>query len=511
MAHCREGSPARSYTVVPIGPRRSRPLDVQERLYLSVRRSPINELHNTALTRSAGHDRVSSVERIVDRPTVLVVDDDHEFVEAASLLANARQFEASSAHTLSGARLALGSRPYDLVLMDVGLPDGSGLELLDEIRSSGSAVAVVTGSDVGEMAARDANVLVGDYVLKPLSGSRLDEILSKAYRTWHLRSHQVAPAPNGFIGTSRAMQSVYEQIQKVGPTDVSVLLIGESGTGKEIAAQALHANSNRSGPFVAVNCGAVAPELLASHLFGHERGSFTGAVRQHKGHFEQADGGTVFLDEITEMPMALQAHLLRVLETRRITRVGGSGEQAVDVRVVAATNRDPMKAIDVGQLRADLFFRLGEFCLALPPLRERDNDAVLIAESIVQQLNARYGTNKRLDPTASACVRNYSWPGNVRELRNLVHRGHLLSSDDVVRIACAKNRALSGNDPTLVSFRVGTSLGEVEREMMLRTLAHFRGDKVKAAQALGVSAKTIYNHLARQQTAVDGALRSSDG
>ncbi len=445
----------------------------------------------------------------MERPTVLVVDDDREFVEAASLLANARQFDACSAHSLSGARLALESRPYDLVLMDVGLPDGSGLELLDEIRSSGSAVAVVTGTEMGEMAAHAANVLVSDYVLKPLTGSRLDEILARAYRTWHLRGNVASTfVPAGFIGTSAAMRWVYEQIQKVGPTDVSVLLVGESGTGKEVAAQALHDRSNRGGPFIAVNCGAVSPELLASHLFGHERGSFTGAVRQHKGHFEQADGGTIFLDEITEMPMALQAHLLRVLETRRITRVGGSGERPVDVRVVAATNRDPAKAIDAGQLRADLFFRLGEFCLALPPLRERGDDAVLIAESIVQQLNARYGTSKKLDPTASASLRSYSWPGNVRELRNLVHRGHILSPDNYVRVACATSQALPSSDPMLVSFRVGTPLDEVEREMMLRTLAHFHGDKAKAAHALGVSAKTVYNHLARQQAEVERTLKS---
>lgn len=448
----------------------------------------------------------------MERPSVLVVDDDQEFVEAAQTFAGLREFEASTAHSLSSARAALRDRPFDLVLMDVRLPDGCGLDLVEQIHRSGATVAVVTGTASGEKEARAARLPISDCILKPLNGTRLDALLAAAYRRWHLRNGiDVDEPPPGFIGESPLMRAVYHQIRKVAPTDASVLLVGESGTGKEVAAAAIHDSSGRGGPFVAVNCGAVAQELLASHLFGHERGSFTGAVRQHKGHFEQAQGGTIFLDEITEMPLALQVHLLRVLETRRITRVGGHGEYPVDVRVVAATNRDPLKAIDAGQLREDLYFRLGEFCLLLPPLRERGDDVVLIAQAIVQQLNTRYRANKQLDPASLAALRSYRWPGNVRELRNLVHRAHILAAGDNVWVACPGSRPLPVSDSSVVSFAVGTPLEEMEREMLLRTLAHFRGDKVKTAQALGVSVKTVYNHLARYQNlSLADAVPSAD-
>ena len=435
----------------------------------------------------------------MERPTLLVVDDDHEFVEAARTYAGLCQFEATGAHSLSGARRALARGAYDLVLMDVALPDGSGLDLIEQFRQSGSTVAVVTGSAPAQTGT--ASLPATDYLLKPLSGSRLETLLTDAYERWYLRTGGGAGRPPGFIGDSPAMKWVYHQIRRVAPTDATVLFVGESGTGKEVAARAVHESSGRGGPFVAVNCGAVAHELLASHLFGHERGSFTGAVRQHKGHFEQAEGGTLFLDEITEMPPSLQAHLLRVLETRRITRVGGYGEVAVDVRVVAATNRDPDKAIAAGILREDLYFRLGEFCLSLPPLRERGNDVLQIAQAVLHQLNERYGESKQLDEVCWHSLQNHAWPGNVRELRNLVHRAYIMSSGRKVRVICSPYQPVPAADASLVSFRVGTPLEVVEREMLLRTLKHFRGDKSRTAQALGISVKTVYNHLTRHQDA----------
>ncbi len=434
------------------------------------------------------------------RPSLLVVDDDEGFVEAAVTLAQLHNFDSSAAPSLGAARAAMRRRRFDLVLVDLHLPDGSGFDLVEEMEYPHSPVAVVTGNASIASAARAVRLPVSDYLIKPLERARFDALLERAQAHWLAQQPSAAAAaPCGdFVGTSAAMQSVYRQVRRIAPTAANVLLVGESGTGKELAARAIHDLSGRGGPFVAVNCGAVAPELLASHLFGHERGSFTGAVRQHRGHFEQAQGGTILLDEITEMPAPLQAHLLRVLETRSLIRVGGDTEQALDVRIVAATNRDPEDAMANGRLREDLFFRLGEFVLQLPPLRLRGGDLELIGESLLAGLNRRYGAERRFAAGAWKAVAGYSWPGNVRELRNVVHRAYILSEGAEVELPPLHDAARHRDelDGCLV-FPVGTRLDLIQREMLLRTLAHFGGDKVRTAEALGVSIKTIYNHLAR--------------
>lgn len=433
------------------------------------------------------------------RPTLLVVDDDDGFVEAASALAQLRNFDSCSARSLGAARVATARRRFDLILVDLGLPDGSGFDLVEEIGESRGRVAVVTGNASIASAARAVRLPISDYLVKPLERARFDVLLQQAGAVW---SSQQSAGDAGercgdFVGTSPAMQAVYRQIRRVAPTQANVLLVGESGTGKELAARAIHELSRRSGPFVAVNCGAVAPELLASHLFGHERGSFTGAVRQHRGHFEQAQGGTILLDEITEMPASLQAHLLRVLETRSVIRVGGDSEQALDVRVIAATNRRAEDAMASGQLREDLFFRLGEFVLQLPALRLRGSDIALIGEALLQQFNERYGARKCFAADAWDSVAGYSWPGNVRELRNAVHRAFILDDGAQVRLAPLQDVIRADDVAGCLVFPVGTRLDQMQREMLLRTLQHYSGDKARAAEALGVSVKTIYNHLAR--------------
>ncbi|HSX62692.1 MAG TPA: sigma-54 dependent transcriptional regulator [Tahibacter sp.] len=434
------------------------------------------------------------------RPSLLVVDDDEGFVEAATALAQLRNFESCGAHSLDAARIATQRRRFDLILVDLCLPDGSGFDLVEEIGESRGPVAVVTGNASIATAARAVRLPVSDYLVKPLERSRFDALLEQAQSVWSAQ-YSAGDEVSGcgdFVGDSPAMRAVYRQIRRVAPTHANVLLVGESGTGKELAARAIHDLSGRSGPFVAVNCGAVAPELLASHLFGHERGSFTGAVRQHRGYFEQAQGGTILLDEITEMPPALQAHLLRVLETRSVIRVGGDSEHALDVRVVAATNRRAEEAMAAGQLREDLFFRLGEFVLQLPPLRLRGGDVALIGEAMLQQFNQRYGADKRYAPDAWSGVVDYAWPGNVRELRNAVHRAFILSDGNLVRLAPLRNAASAGADVAgCLVFPVGSRLDRMQREMLLRTLQHYAGDKARAAEALGISVKTIYNHLAR--------------
>lgn len=300
------------------------------------------------------------------------------------------------------------------------------------------------------------------------------------------------------VGESACMRSVFQQIRRVAPSELTVLLEGESGTGKELAAQAIHALSGRQGAFVAINCGAVAPELLASVLFGHERGSFTGAVNEHRGLFEQAGHGTLFLDEVTEMPYALQAHLLRALESGAIRRIGSQRERKVDCRVIAATNRDSRSAMRDGALREDLYYRLSDYPLRLPPLRERPEDIFLLAQYFLAGLNSRHGTARYFARDAEIKLLGHAWPGNVRELKQIVGRAYLLGDDDALRVELPGRPPLGQAERAgSVAFRVGMSFEEVEQRMLRETLRYFDNDKARAAAALGISLKTIYNRLAR--------------
>ena len=434
--------------------------------------------------------------------SLLVVDDDTAFLEAVRDYAQVSRFTATTAASLAQARSALRHQRYDLILVDLGLPDGSGFELLDEVDLADRGhFAIVTGHPSVETAVRAVQLPVLDYLVKPLEPARFKELLDRvaANAAAPRPGLEIASGAGEIFGESASLKDVLRQIRLVAPTDATVLLAGESGTGKELAARAVHDLSGRSGAFVAVNCGAVTAELLASHLFGHERGSFTGAIKQHVGYFEQANGGTLFLDEITEMPLALQVHLLRTLETKSITRVGGTREHEIDVRVVAATNRDPQEAIQNGALRDDLYYRLVEIPLYLPPLRERGNDVILLARLFLARLNARYNASRTFAPESEAELKAYDWPGNVRELKHVVQRAFILSEGDHVRIGPLKRRAVGPveHGENTLTFSVGTSFEEMERWMLLKTLAYFNNDKTRTAEALGISLKTIYNRLAR--------------
>jgi two-component system, NtrC family, response regulator AtoC len=287
----------------------------------------------------------------------------------------------------------------------------------------------------------------------------------------------------------------------VAGTSVTVFLTGESGTGKELVARTVHDLSRRrTRPFLAVNCGAISPHLIESEIFGHERGSFTGAERQHQGFFERAHGGTLFLDEITEMPPALQVKLLRVLETGTFMRVGSATPQETDVRVIAASNRDPVQALAAGDLREDLFYRLNVFPIHLPPLRERREDLPLLVTHFLQDIGQREGSFKRATPAALERLAQYRWPGNVRELRNVLQRAWVMTVGGEVgdqwlpRDVLADPAVNVGNAGT-VEVAVGTTLAEMERQMILATLEHFGHQKERTAAALGVSLKTLYNRL----------------
>jgi DNA-binding NtrC family response regulator len=306
------------------------------------------------------------------------------------------------------------------------------------------------------------------------------------------------------VGRSKAMLEVYDLIARVGPTEATVFITGESGTGKELVAETIHRTSpRREGVLLPVNCGAVSPNLIESELFGHERGSFTGADKLRRGYFERASGGTLFLDEVTEMPLELQVKLLRVLETGTVVRVGGNEPLKVDVRVVAATNRDPEAAVRSGQLREDLYYRLNVFPITLPPLRSRPEDIELLAEHFLTEQNRETGEKKRWSRAALERLRQNSWIGNVRELRNAIQRAYILGDEEIgahaVPAASAESvspsETLEPEARASLRVKVGTSIAEMEQRLILATLELTGGDKRKASEILGVSLKTLYNRL----------------
>ncbi len=319
------------------------------------------------------------------------------------------------------------------------------------------------------------------------------------------------PIERLLIGESAAMDAVRRMIVRVAPTPSAVLICGESGCGKELVAESLHAGSPRAdGPFVAINCGAIPPTLIEAELFGYEKGSFTGASRAHAGVFERADGGTLLLDEVTEMPLDMQARLLRVLETKRVRRVGAGSEIPVDVRVLAATNRSPVEAVEAGHLREDIYYRLAVVLIHLPPLRERTGDIGMLADFFLAELNARHQCGKRFSATMRARLAQYDWPGNVRQLRNAVERAFVLCDDllDVEHDFGAAPVRANGHGAwhgpgagAAITLPIGSSLFDIERAFIVATLEHFNGDKRRAANALGCSVKTLYNklHLYRRQ------------
>jgi DNA-binding NtrC family response regulator len=313
---------------------------------------------------------------------------------------------------------------------------------------------------------------------------------------------QSAPlaAIGSLLGSSPAMQEVFRLIERVGPTEASVLLTGESGSGKELAAKSIHeCSARRDGPFLAINCGAIPAGLIEAELFGYEKGSFTGAVRAHAGVFERAEGGTLLLDEVTEMPLDMQTRLLRVLETRKFYRVGASTELTSDVRVIAATNRCPLQAVQSGQLREDLLYRLAVFPIALPPLRSRGEDVELLAEHFLAELNAQGRTQKRLTALSRMTLKQHSWPGNVRELKNCVERAYILG-DAALELApliqgAGARDGEAASDRERLNIRVGSRIYDMERSLIEATLDYFKGNKRRAADALGCSLKTLYNKL----------------
>jgi len=439
-------------------------------------------------------------------PHALIADDDANFLLPLAELVEREGFTTTVASTLKDARELLRAKSPDLVLIDLYLPDGKGIDLLTDLDpSEPTEVVLITGNASVDTAVEALRMGASHYLTKPLDVARLRTVLAGVLRA-HALYEEVDTLRTelrklgrfgSLVGASPAMQRIYDLISRVAPTNATVLVTGESGTGKELVAETVHTLSRRrKGPFLPINCGAISPTLIESELFGHERGSFTGAERTHRGHFERAAGGTVFLDEVTEMPIELQVKLLRVLETGTLTRIGGERSVPFDARVIAATNRNPEEAVAKGKLREDLLYRLKVFPLHLPPLRERGDDIELLAEHFLGLLNQAEQTSKKFARETLQRLGAHSWPGNVRELKNLIHRAFILADDDI-GADCLPSE-LGGPPAAAAAYlhvKVGISLAEAERRLILATLHECGGDKKRAAEMLRVSLKTLYNRL----------------
>jgi two-component system, NtrC family, response regulator HydG len=439
-------------------------------------------------------------------PRALLVDDEPSHLEAMQALVERAGFTTRTASSLETARKVLEHEGFDVVITDLQLPDGNALDLLPLMEDRPVMdVVLVTGHASVDSAVRALRGGATDYLTKPIDVQRLEKVLAHVKRAARLRGQVGALRDElrrlgrfgRLIGASPAIQSVYDQVLKVARTEATVLVMGETGTGKELVAETLHELSARSeGPFVPMNCGAISPNLIESELFGHEKGSFTGATERRIGCFERADGGTLFLDEVIEMPIELQVKLLRALESGEVQRIGGHSPVKVDVRVVAATNRDPNQAVAEGLLREDLLYRLLVFPIHLPPLRSRGEDLDLIADHFLAQHNRRAGTSKELTRAARERLRTHSWPGNVRELRNVIERAFIMADThvDAECLSLAGASAIAATGEENLGIRVGMSNEEVERILTLATLDHY-GEKKRTAEVLGISLKTLYNRL----------------
>lgn len=431
-------------------------------------------------------------------PHLLIVDDEHDIRELIADIAQEHGFSVAQAGNIKQARIQIERQKPNVVLMDMQLPDGNGIEFWEKLDLPHARVVFITGHSSVDNAVQALRCGAVDYLRKPLRLQRLQAILSEL-KLLHLEGpdRDSTPAFARMVGDSNPMKVLRQHIEKVAPTRATVLLVGESGTGKELAAEAVHlASARRDKPFMPLNCGAISPNLIESELFGHEKGSFTGADRQHKGYFERAHGGTLFLDEITEMPMELQVRLLRVLETGAFMRVGSQEELSGDVRIIAATNRNPETAVKEGALREDLYHRLSVFPLQLPPLRQRGSDVVLLAHHFLAEFNAEHGTSKVFSPHTLSGMQKYSWPGNIRELRNYVYRSYILSDNEIDGAFNAfdlHSRPLSTR--TEISVPIGVPLADANRQLILATLKQCGGVKKAAAEMLGISLKTLYNRL----------------
>lgn len=459
--------------------------------------------------------------------SVMVVDDKELMRDSVGTVLARRGHRVVAVPGGPQALDRLADRGVDVVVTDLQMPGMDGLELLGAIRELDESLPVIFMTAYGtvETAVRALKNGAFDYVTKPFTGDELSLTVERAIEHVRLlRENQLLKVVHGpatpvdagppLLGESRAMNELRDELRRIAESQGTVLIAGESGTGKEVAARFVHVHSpRRSAPFLAVNCAALTPSLLESELFGHEKGSFTGADRLRKGRFELADGGTLLLDEVSEIPPELQAKLLRVLQERSFERVGSSHPIRVDVRVIATTNRDLQREVDAGRFRRDLYFRLDVLPVAMPALRERLDDVPALAAHFLENVAKREGRpRRRLSDAAAELLRRYAWPGNVRELCNVCERAAVLSSDEAIpaelvapwlsRMQAVNGTASSSNGHATNGSELpvcdGTiTLESLERDVILRTLESHRGHRERSARALGIGVRTLGLKLRR--------------
>jgi len=457
-------------------------------------------------------------------PRILIVDDDpaHAEVAAEVLDLAGQDYECVTAGDGETAQRAMMGRGFDVALLDLKLPDIDGMKLLDVVkqRSPDTEVIIMTGYGSVQRAVEALQRGAYSFLEKPLQKDQLRNQVAKAIeaRSLRVRNRELEAIVDerygfgGLIGNSAPMKAVFDRIRQVAPTDARVLITGSNGSGKELVAKAIHFNSKRAkGRMVAFNCGAISGDLLQSELFGHVKGAFTGADKAREGKFEYADGGTLFLDEIGEMPLDAQVKLLRVLETREVTRVGANESRPVDVRLISATNKNLEDEVKAGRFREDLYFRLRVVTVHLPPLRERGDDVLLLARSFLREFSKLYGKPiTDWDDAVQSALLAHPWPGNVRELRNTMEEMVVLSSGDKLTRASLPSPLLAATPPSskdakstlwmpqgdsLWESLIGMPIGEVEKNLIRVTLKAMGGNREKTAAALGIGERTLYRKI----------------
>ena len=445
----------------------------------------------------------------MSKQRILIVDDEPSAREGLAKLVSNWNFNTNSAENGEKALALISEIEPHVVITDLFMPVMDGMTLLKKIKEDYPDLAVIllTAQATIDSAVEAIKVGAYDYLEKPVDPARLriqlDKCLEreKTLKEMQLLKSQLKQygAFGEMAGSSPQMLEVYRLVELVAPSTASVLITGESGTGKELVARNIHLRSKRSeGPFIAINCSAIPETLMESEIFGHEKGAFTGALERRLGCFELANGGTIFLDEIAEMPVGTQSKLLRVIEERKFRRLGSKAEIDVDVRVVAATNKLPLKAVEDGELRNDLYYRLNVFSISLPPLRDRLVDIPVLTETLISQLNKKHGKNvKGATDRVLKMFATHNWPGNVRELRNVVERSLIVCDKDLIEdkhlpVLEQRDVAPSSNS---VAIPVGTTVAEAEKQLIYKTLEFTENNKTRAAEILGVSLKTLHNKL----------------